>query len=147
MMYEVTFKLPGNATYTTKVAANDKDVARDIANEELWDNITTEIKEQKIDGDTILNWAMNNMPNTSEILFRTDDTSIIFSTYNQAQMAELANCLYSAFEDFAEGNFNKDCNTIEGLFNFCTTKDEPDFGDICSIYYKDDFDGNFILAF
>jgi len=148
MMYEVTFKLPENATFTTKVMAKDKDTAEDIAIEALMNNITTtEIKAQKIDGNAILDWVTDNMPNTSEILFRTDDTAIIFSTYNKAQMTDLANRLYSAFEDFAKDNYDEDCNTAEGLFNFCITKEAPDFGDVCSIYYKDDFDGNFIFAF
>lgn len=146
-MYEVTFKLPGNATYTTKIAAEDKDTAEDVAFEQLMNNVITEIKEQKIDGNTILNWVTDNMPNTSEILFRSDDTTIIFSTYDQAQMSILAERLYSAFEDFAKDNYDEDCNTVEGLFNFCITKEAPEFGDVCSIYYKDDFDGNFIFAF
>lgn len=146
MIYEVTFKLPRNATYTTKVVAEDKDVAEDVAFEALMNNIITTIEEQKIDGNAILDWIMDNMPNTNNILFRTDDTAMIFSTYDPAQMVILAERLYSAFEDFAKDNIDDDCTTVESLFNFCVTKEEPDFGEVCAIYYKD-FDNNFIRAF
>lgn len=146
MMYEVTFNLPQNATYTVEVEANNKDEAEDIAIEQLMNNITTEI-EEKVDGSTILDWIADRIPSESDrILFRTNNIAKVYDRYDHAQMENLAERLYSAFEEFAKDNYDDDCSTVEGLFNYCITKTDPDFGDICSIYYEKPC-GDFILAF
>jgi predicted KAP-like P-loop ATPase len=146
-MYEVTFNLPENATYTVNVEADNKDEAEDIAVEMLMNNVITEIEERKIDGNTILNWVVDRIPPESDrILFRIGNTATVFNRCNSAQMEDLAERLYSAFEEFAKENYDDNCTTVEGLFNYCITKTDPDFGDICSIYYEQSC-GNFILAF
>lgn len=146
MMYRVTFILSQNETYTTEVEANDKGEAKRLATEKLMNNVITEI-EKKIDGNTILKWIAGRIPSDSDrILLRTDSTATVFDRYNPAQMEDLAERLYSAFEEFASDNYGDDCSTVEGLFNYCITKTNPDFGDICSIYYEKPC-GDFILAF
>lgn len=146
MMYEVTFSLPENATYTVRVEANNKDEAEDIAIEQLMNNITTEIEEE-IDGNTILDWVADNIPSDSDrILFCIGTTATIFNRYDPAQMENLAERLYSAFEEFAKENYDDNCSTVKGLFNYCITKTDPDFGDICSVYYENPC-SDFILAF
>lgn len=147
MMYEVTFSLPENATYTVNVTADNKDEAEDIAFEQLMNNVITEIKEQSIDGNAILEWIADRIPPESDsILLCAGTTATIFNRYDPAQMEDLAERLYSAFEEFAKENYDDNCSTVEGLFNYCITKTDPDFGDICSIYYEKPC-GDFVLAF
>ncbi len=149
MMYEVTFSLPENATFITRVTADNKDEACDVAYTQLMNEIhITKIEEQeKVDGNTILDWIADRIPSNSDsILLRTDTTATIFNRYDSAQMEILAERLYSAFEEFAKDNHDDDCSTVEGLFNYCITKENPDFGDICSVYYEKPC-GDFVLAF
>lgn len=147
MTYEITFILSQSATYTTEVEAKNRDEAKRIAIEKLMNNAITEIKE-KIDGNAILEWVADRIPPESDrILLRTDSTTAtVFNRYDPAQMEILAERLYSVFEEFAKENKDDDCSTVEGLFNYCITKTDPDFGDICSIYYEKPC-GDFILAF
>lgn len=55
---------------------------------------------------------------------------------------ELFKAFYPYLKNFADGNADEDCATALGLLKFCL--DEGDFGDICSIYIRDD-NNNWIL--